>query len=218
MHPLFWSSPLPPPRSPLRRFVAQLYKFMDDYGTPINSAPVVANRDLSLYRFFRLVQRMGGYNRITNQMKWRTVYVRMGFPNANSSSGSHKMKAAYKKYLHPFEEFHRKHGLAVTMESGRVTSHRYDRLVSSDVEAEAPEAAIFQGSGSCTREMNGSGSSKKILEAEAASFKKLEAEALHAEVEAEAIRIYRFHRGSWKRKRQKRLFFMEAETEAVNVK
>merc|ERR1719462_278228 len=69
---------------------------------------------------------MGGYNRITNQMKWRTVYVRMGFPNASSSSCSHKMKAAYKKYLHPFEEFHRKHGLAVTMESGRVTSHRPD--------------------------------------------------------------------------------------------
>ena len=39
----------------------------------------------------------------------------------------------------------------------------------SDVEAEAPEAAIFHGSGSCKREMNGSGSgsSKKILEAEA---------------------------------------------------
>ena len=108
----------------LFRFVAQLYKFMDDYGTPINMAPSVANRDLNLYRLFRLAQRMGGYNRITNQMKWRTLYVRMGFPNTNASTGSHKMKAAYRKYLHPFEEFHRKHGLAVTMESGRVTSHR----------------------------------------------------------------------------------------------
>ena len=114
------------------RFVAQLYKFMDEFGSPINIEPVVANRDLDLYRLFRLVQRMGGYNRITNQMKWRTVYVRMGFPNASSSSCSHKMKAAYKKYLHPFEEFHRKHGLAVTMESGRVTSHRLVCFFSSE--------------------------------------------------------------------------------------
>ena len=35
------------------------------------------------------------------------------------------------------------------------------------LEAEAPEAAIFYGSGSGKHEMNGSGSSKKILEAEA---------------------------------------------------
>ena len=44
------------------------------------------------------------------------------------------------------------------------------------LEAEAPEAAIFHGSGSGSGKykMNGSGSSKKILE-------------------AEAIKIYRFH-------------------------
>ena len=56
------------------------------------------------------------------------------------------------------------------------------------LEAEAPEAVIFQGSGSCKLEINGSGSRsiEKILEAEAeaASLKKLEAEALHAEAEA----------------------------------
>ena len=64
------------------------------------------------------------------------------------------------------------------------------------LEVGAPEAAIFHGSGSCIREINGSGSRscKKVSEAEAASFKKLEAEGLHAEVEAEAIKIYRFYR------------------------
>ena len=54
------------------------------------------------------------------------------------------------------------------------------------LEAEAPEAAIFHGSGK--REMNGSGSSKKIFETEATSFKKLEAEAEALHVEAEAIK------------------------------
>ena len=51
------------------RFVAQLYKFMDDRGTPINKCPQVGNRDLNLYRLFRLVQNLGGYNRV------RTDYI-----------------------------------------------------------------------------------------------------------------------------------------------
>ena len=47
------------------RFVAQLYKFMDDRGTPINKAPVIGNRDLSLYKLFRVVQKFGGYNKVS---------------------------------------------------------------------------------------------------------------------------------------------------------
>ena len=39
------------------------------------------------------------------------------------------------------------------------------------LEVEAPEAAIFYGSGSGKHEMNESGSSKKILEAEAEAIK-----------------------------------------------
>jgi len=46
------------------RFVAQLYKFMDDRGTPINRAPTFANTDLDLFHLFRLVASMGGYNRV----------------------------------------------------------------------------------------------------------------------------------------------------------
>jgi len=38
---------------------------MDDRGTPMNKAPQVANRDLNLYKLFRLVQDMGGCNKVT---------------------------------------------------------------------------------------------------------------------------------------------------------
>ncbi len=65
-------------------FVAQLYKFMDDRGTPINRGPQVANRDLDLFKLFRLVQNLGGYNRVTNQMKWRLVYSKMNLPQSAS--------------------------------------------------------------------------------------------------------------------------------------
>lgn len=48
------------------RFVAELFKFMDDRGTPINKAPNLGGFDLSLFKLFRIVQSMGGYNRVSN--------------------------------------------------------------------------------------------------------------------------------------------------------
>jgi len=35
-------------------FVAQLYKFMDDRGTPLNRQPTIANKDIDLYRLFNV--------------------------------------------------------------------------------------------------------------------------------------------------------------------
>ena len=64
-------------------------------GTPINKGPTVSNRDLSLYRLFRVVQNFGGYNKVTNQMKWRAVYNKMGLPP--TTTASNQIKAAYKK-------------------------------------------------------------------------------------------------------------------------
>lgn len=90
------------------RFVAQLYKFMDDRATPINKGPCIGNKDLNLYRLFRVVQNIGGYNKVTNQMKWRLVYSKMGLPPSNTAA--HQIKNAYKKYLHAFEDFYRKLG------------------------------------------------------------------------------------------------------------
>ncbi|KAL1437522.1 hypothetical protein MTO96_048904 [Rhipicephalus appendiculatus] len=54
------------------RFVAQLYKFMDERGTPINKGPSMAGRDLNLYRLFRVVSKLGGCNRVTNHNQWKT--------------------------------------------------------------------------------------------------------------------------------------------------
>ena len=64
-------------------------------GTPINKAPSLGGRDLNLYRLFKVVQNLGGYNRVTNQVKWRQVYSRMGLPPTNTAAN--QIKAAYKK-------------------------------------------------------------------------------------------------------------------------
>lgn len=46
------------------RFVAQLYKFMDDRGTPMNRLPTINCIDIDLHRFFIVVRRYGGYNKV----------------------------------------------------------------------------------------------------------------------------------------------------------
>lgn len=109
------------------RFVAQLYKFMDERGTPINRAPTVGNRDLNLYKLFKIVHKIGGYNRVTNQNAWKSVHIKMGLPPLNSSS-SNQIKLAYKRYLHSFEDFNRKLGctMAMTIRSSRARQ-RSDR-------------------------------------------------------------------------------------------
>ncbi|XP_074035851.1 uncharacterized protein [Leptinotarsa decemlineata] len=93
------------------RFVAQLYKFMDDAGTPLNKTPTIAHRDIDLHRLFRAVQKLGGYNRVTNQNKWRTVTARLHLPNNQSTFN--QVKGVYKKCLSSFETFYRT--LGVTM-------------------------------------------------------------------------------------------------------
>ena len=76
-------------------FVAQLYKFMDDRGTPINKAPAVNSRDIDLYRLFNMVHKQGGFNRVTNQNGWKVITQKMLLGKTNSSANM--VKQAYKK-------------------------------------------------------------------------------------------------------------------------
>ncbi|CAE1155260.1 AT-rich interactive domain-containing protein 4A,AT-rich interactive domain-containing protein 4B [Acanthosepion pharaonis] len=110
------------------RFVAQLYKFMDDRGTPINKGPSLGNKDLNLYKLFKIVQNFGGYNKVTNTMKWRWVYSKMKMLASNT--GSHQIKNAYKKYLHAFEDFYRKLGSTMgTISRPRSSRHSTGRSI-----------------------------------------------------------------------------------------
>lgn len=76
-------------------FVALLYKYLEDCGTPLNKAPTILDRDLDLFRLFRIVKDLGGYNRVTNLQKWNIVYSKMALPAATNAANQIKM--AYKK-------------------------------------------------------------------------------------------------------------------------
>ncbi|XP_037618850.1 AT-rich interactive domain-containing protein 4A [Sebastes umbrosus] len=85
-------------------FLQQLYKFMEDRGTPINKPPVLGYKDLNLFKLFRLVYLQGGCHKIESGTVWKQIYMDLGIPVLNSAA-SYNVKTAYKKYLYGFEEY-----------------------------------------------------------------------------------------------------------------
>ncbi|XP_029972393.1 AT-rich interactive domain-containing protein 4A [Salarias fasciatus] len=85
-------------------FLQQLYKFMEDRGTPINKPPVLGYKDLNLFKLFRLVYQQGGCRKIESGTIWKQIYMDLGIPILNSAA-SYNVKTAYKKYLYGFEEY-----------------------------------------------------------------------------------------------------------------
>ncbi|XP_076141624.1 AT-rich interactive domain-containing protein 4B isoform X1 [Alosa pseudoharengus] len=85
-------------------FLQQLYKFMEDRGTPINKRPVLGYRNLNLFKLYRLVNKLGGFDSIDSGSVWKQVYQDLGIPVLNSAAG-YNVKCAYRKYLYGFEEY-----------------------------------------------------------------------------------------------------------------
>ncbi|XP_030103340.1 AT-rich interactive domain-containing protein 4B isoform X4 [Mus musculus] len=77
---------------------------MEDRGTPINKRPVLGYRNLNLFKLFRLVHKLGGFDNIESGAVWKQVYQDLGIPVLNSAAG-YNVKCAYKKYLYGFEEY-----------------------------------------------------------------------------------------------------------------
>jgi len=112
---------------------------MDDRGTPINVCPMIGNEDIDLYRLFRAVYKLGGYNRVTNQNQWKAVTRRLGFSMQNSTSLYNLVKQAYKKVLHSFEDFYRKLGCTmVNHPRGSTRKQRPGRSLIRDKDRNTP--------------------------------------------------------------------------------
>uniref|UniRef100_A0A3Q3AF57 AT-rich interaction domain 4B n=1 Tax=Kryptolebias marmoratus TaxID=37003 RepID=A0A3Q3AF57_KRYMA len=83
-------------------FLQQLYKFMED-RTPINKRPVLGYRNLNLFKLYRLVHKLGGFDSIESGAVWKQVYQDLGIPVLNSAAG-YNVKCAY-RYLYGFEDY-----------------------------------------------------------------------------------------------------------------
>lgn len=96
-------------------FLQQLYKFMEDRGTPINKRPVLGYRNLNLFKLYRLVHKLGGFDNIDSGSVWKQVYQDLGIPVLNSAAG-YNVKCAYRKYLYGFEEYCTSTGITFRMD------------------------------------------------------------------------------------------------------
>ncbi|XP_063918566.1 AT-rich interactive domain-containing protein 4B-like isoform X2 [Zophobas morio] len=109
------------------RFVAQLYKFMDDSGTPLNKSPMIGNKDVDLHKMFRVVHKLGGYNRVTNKNKWRLITTRLKLPNNQATFN--QVKNVYKKCLLSYESFYKTLGVTMLNHSISAKKNRGRSLI-----------------------------------------------------------------------------------------
>jgi hypothetical protein len=47
-------------------------------GNTMNRTPVLGGRDVDLYRFYNIVDRLGGHKRVTAECQWRKVLHKLG--------------------------------------------------------------------------------------------------------------------------------------------
>ncbi|XP_062851893.1 AT-rich interactive domain-containing protein 4B [Trichomycterus rosablanca] len=96
-------------------FLQQLYKFMEDRNTPINKRPVLGYKNLNLFKLYRLVHKLGGFDSIESGSVWKQVYQDLGIPVLNSAAG-YNVKCAYRKYLYGFEDYCTSAGITFLMD------------------------------------------------------------------------------------------------------
>ncbi|XP_061766610.1 AT-rich interactive domain-containing protein 4B isoform X2 [Nerophis ophidion] len=118
-------------------FLQQLYKFMEDRRTPINKRPVLGYKNLNLFKLYRLVHKLGGFDNIESGSIWKQVYQDLGIPVLNSAAG-YNVKCAYRKYLYGFEEYCT--STAITFKMDLPLKQAPKGEVKSEVEGGSPAA------------------------------------------------------------------------------
>ncbi|XP_022168878.1 AT-rich interactive domain-containing protein 4B-like isoform X2 [Myzus persicae] len=129
-------------------FVAQLFKFMDDRGTPLNQAPVINEKDVDLYKLFKVVNNCGGYNKVNKGKLWKFVANKAGHEQQSFFSVKH----CYQQYLHSFEDFYRKLGCTMLSHPRGVRSRsRFSRSIIRDVDKALPSSSSATDKNKCSK-------------------------------------------------------------------
>ncbi|PAV62912.1 hypothetical protein WR25_26750 isoform C [Diploscapter pachys] len=144
-------------------FVAQLYKFQDERGTPINRAPILGGKDIDLYKLYRVVQHYGGGKKVTQNQQWKKVLVRMGLEGCSGATPV-TVKKAYARYLSHFTNLYKT--LFWTLDNtstqpGASTSRGDRRLFRSIVDKDVKGGSLSKRRKSFAGEKEGNGKDGK---------------------------------------------------------
>ncbi|TRY72004.1 hypothetical protein TCAL_05405 [Tigriopus californicus] len=103
------------------KLVAELYKHMEDRGSPINRTPTIGSKELDLFMLFKVVYKLGGHTRVTNNNMWRQVASKLGF---ETTWCTNQVRVHYKRYLLSFEELNKTLGCTMIQTSSKQASSR----------------------------------------------------------------------------------------------
>lgn len=85
-----------------KAFVSSLHSFMKNRGTPIERIPHLGFKQINLWRIYKAVEKLGGYDSVTARRFWKKVYDELG-GSPGSTSAATCTRRHYEKLVLPFE-------------------------------------------------------------------------------------------------------------------
>ncbi|KAK2837486.1 hypothetical protein Q5P01_014698 [Channa striata] len=85
-----------------KAFVSSLHSFMKDRGTPIERIPHLGFKQINLWRIYKAVEKLGGYDSVTARRYWKKVYDELG-GSPGSTSAATCTRRHYERLVLPFE-------------------------------------------------------------------------------------------------------------------
>ncbi|XP_032372680.1 AT-rich interactive domain-containing protein 5A [Etheostoma spectabile] len=85
-----------------KAFVSRLHAFMKDRGTPIERIPHLGFKQINLWRIYKAVEKLGGYDSVTARRLWKKVYDELG-GSPGSTSAATCTRRHYEKLVLPLE-------------------------------------------------------------------------------------------------------------------
>ncbi|KAG5867632.1 hypothetical protein JTB14_036076 [Gonioctena quinquepunctata] len=83
-------------------FLRKLGSFMKSNRTPIGRIPSLGYKELNLYEFYTKVQKLGGYDCVTGNRLWKTIFDDMS-GHQNSTSAATVIRRHYERFLLSYE-------------------------------------------------------------------------------------------------------------------
>uniref|UniRef100_A0A3Q0SM84 AT-rich interactive domain 5A n=1 Tax=Amphilophus citrinellus TaxID=61819 RepID=A0A3Q0SM84_AMPCI len=85
-----------------KAFVSRLHSFMKEKGTPIERIPHLGFKQINLWKIYKAVDKLGGYDSVTARRLWKKVYDELG-GSPGSTSAATCTRRHYERLVLPFE-------------------------------------------------------------------------------------------------------------------
>ncbi|NP_001314703.1 AT-rich interactive domain-containing protein 5A [Danio rerio] len=85
-----------------RTFITNLYCFMKERNTPIERIPHLGFKQINLWKIYKAVETLGGYDAVTARRQWKNVYDELG-GSPGSTSAATCTRRHYERLVLPFE-------------------------------------------------------------------------------------------------------------------